>query len=279
MITSIAVDRRGALEEQYFKDDAATLRNTRSVTKTVTSMLVGIAIARGDLRDVDMRVGEVLEVPRDKEELTIRSLLTMTSLLECNDWDDGSPGNEERMYPLDDWIGFALSLPVRALRSFSYCTAGVTLLSAVLEAATGEPVPGYARRLLFEPLGIRGARWPFSPLGVAQTGGGIELRTLDLLALGALYRDGGRGIVSAEWIAESTRPHARVDATHEYGYLWWLHELDGVASYAMAGAGGSRVAVFPALDAVVVVTAENFGRRDAHDITDGVLRDVLARLR
>ena len=279
MITSVATDRAGAIEEHYFKGDAATLRNTRSVTKTITGTLVGIAIDRGELPGVGARVAGFLDVPPDKEALTIEQLLTMTSLLECNDWNPVSPGNEENMYPLEDWIGFALGLPVRAERSFSYCTAGVTLLSAVLEAATGEPVPEYARRVLFEPLGIPEARWPFSPLGLAQTGGGLELRTVDLLALGVLYRDGGRGIVSEAWIDQSIRPHTRIDETHEYGYLWWLQSHAGIDSYAMSGAGGSRVAVFGELDAVVVVTAENFGRADAHDITDALLRDVIGRLR
>lgn len=279
MTTSVAIDHRGSIDEQYFTGAASTLRNTRSVTKTITGMLVGIAIERGELGGVAARVGEFLDVPRDKTTLTIEQLLTMTSLLDCDDSDEASPGNEERMYPLDDWIGFTLGLPVRESRSFSYCTAGVTLLSAVLEAATGEAVPDYARRVLFEPLGIAEARWPFSALGVAQTGGGLELRTLDLLALGALYRDGGRGIVSRDWVEQSVLPHVRVDGTHSYGYLWWLRSHDGVASYAMSGAGGNRVAVFPELGAVVVVTAERFGQRDAHDRTDALLSELIGGLR
>jgi CubicO group peptidase (beta-lactamase class C family) len=278
-VTSVAVDRGGELEERYDSGDSETLRNTRSVTKTVAGMLVGIAIERGELPGVDVPLGDVLDVPDDKASITVEHLLTMTSILRCDDGDPSSPGNEERMYPLDDWIGFALALPTRAGRTFSYCTAGVTLLSAVLQAATGTPVAAYADDVLFTPLGIRGARWPLSALGLAQTGGGLELRTRDLLALGALYRDGGRGIVPPDWIARSTRAHTPVDAERAYGYLWWLRSYDGIASYEMAGAGGNRVAVLPELGTVIVVTAENFGRRDQHELTDAVIEDLIRRVR
>ena len=274
-ITSVAVDRGGAIEEEYRQGDADTLRNTRSVTKTVAGMLVGIAIARGELPGVGVRIGDVLTVPADKASITLESLLTMSSILDCDDADPASPGNEERLYPGADWIEFVLGLPTREARTFSYCTAGVTLLAALLEAATGMPVPAYAEKMLFRPLAIPAARWPRSALGLAQTGGGLELRTRDLLALGALYRDGGRGIVPRAWIEQSTRPHARVDDEHGYGYLWWLRSYDGVASYAMSGAGGSRVAVFPELETVVVVTAENFGRSDQHALTDALVRELI----
>jgi CubicO group peptidase (beta-lactamase class C family) len=142
------------------------------------------------------------------------------------------------------------------------------------------PVPTYAREHLFGPLGIEGERWQYSPLGLAQTGGGLELRTADLVRLGRLYLDGGRGIVPAEWIERSTTPKARIDDVHEFGYLWWLREYDGVASYGVGGTGGNRLVVFPSLDAVVVVTAANFGRRDAHELTDRLLVErVLTTLR
>src|SRR5690349_7851023 len=103
-ITSVLVARDGNLiKELYRVGDAETLRNTRSATKTVLSLLVGIAIER--------RVIGLDDVIRERAR--VRELLTMTSLLDCNDWDDQSPGNEERMYPTEDWVAFALSLPLR----------------------------------------------------------------------------------------------------------------------------------------------------------------------
>lgn len=285
-ITSIAVND----DVQYLEGDAETLRNTRSVTKVVVGMLIGIAIARGELPGVETRVLDVLDDvdvrnpdPR-KREITIEDFLTMSSLLECDDWNPFSAGNEERMYLVEDWLDFALGLPIRGFpswtdrpegsphgRSFSYCTAGVFTLGAVLERATGVPVPEYAREHLFGPLGVEGERWAYSPLGLAQTGGGLELRTADLVRLGRLYLDGGRDVVPRDWVERSTAPKARVDDVHEYGYLWWLREYAGVGSYGVSGTGGNRLVVLPSLDAVVVVTSANFGRRDAHELTDRLL--------
>lgn len=279
-VTSIAIDVNGTREERYFTGDESTLRNTRSVTKTITGMLVGIAIDRGELSGVGVRVLDVLgAAPRNhdlrKDSITIEDFLTMRSALECDDGDELSAGNEERMYVAEDWVDFALGLPVRADRSFSYCTAGVTALAAVLERATAARVADYAARVLFEPLGIAEARWAYSPTGLAQTGGGLELRTRDLLRLGVLYRDGGGEIVSREWVERSTRPHCRVDERREFGYLWWIRKHDDVGSFAMAGRGGNRVVVFPELDAVVVVTSENFERPDAHALTDALLDELV----
>jgi CubicO group peptidase (beta-lactamase class C family) len=280
-VTSVAIDVNGTHEEHYFAGDASTLRNTRSVTKTITGMLVGIAVDRGELSGVDARVLDVLGRPAPdnaglrKDAITIEDFLAMRSALECDDGDELSAGNEEKMYATRDWVDFALGLPLRETGGFSYCTAGVTALAAVLEAATGASVADYAARALFEPLGIAEVRWAYSPAGLAQTGGGLELRTVDLLRLGALYRDGGRTIVSRAWVERSTRPHCRVDERHEFGYLWWLRDYDGVGSFAMAGRGGNRVVVFPELDAVVVVTSENFERRDAHALTDALLDELV----
>ena len=274
-ITSIAVND----DAQYFEGGVETLRNTRSVTKVVAGMLIGIAIARGELPGVETRILDVLDDvevrnpdPR-KHEITIEDFLTMSSLLECDDWNPFSAGNEERMYLVEDWLDFALGLPIRGFPSwvepgsFSYCTAGVFTLGAVLERVTGVPVPEYAREHLFGPLGIEGERWAYSPRGLAQTGGGLELRTRDLLALGRLYLDGGRGIVPAEWIERSTTPKAHIGDGMDYGYLWWLTG----SSWEMRGTGGNRVAVYPSRDTVVVVTSANFGRRDAHELTDRML--------
>jgi len=282
-VTAIVVDVGGAVDARYFSGDESTLRNTRSATKTITGTLIGIAIERGELAGVETRILDVLDdlVVRNsdprKHEITVEDFLTMSSLLECDDWNEFSAGNEERMYLVDDWVEFTLGLPIRGFpswtdrpedapcgRSFSYCTAGVSTLGAVLERATGVPVPAYAQEHLFDPLGIENATWAFSPRGIAQTGGGLELRAGDLAKLGGLYRDGGR---------------ARIDDRYDYGYLWWLRTYDGIASYGMGGTGGNRVVVLPGLDAVVVIAAENFSRRDAQQLTDTLLeRHVLPTL-
>lgn len=303
-ITSVVVAHRGeVIYERYLDGDASTLRNTRSATKTVASMLVGIAIEQGSLPGAGAKMLDYLDqqpkqnLDARKAEITVEDLMTMSSLLECDDSNQFSRGNEERMYIVEDWLQFFLDLPIKGFppwadkpadapygRAFSYCTAGTFALGQAIAGAVGQPVDDFARQVLFDPLGIESAEWQYSPRGLAQTGGGLGLTSRGLLVLAQLYLDGGvtpagERIVSQEWVERSTTPKANARPGTDYGYLWWLRDMpvgDDVApSYAMAGAGGNRVLVVPDLEMVAVVTSENFGRRDAHPITDGLLDEQI----
>lgn len=304
-IGSVLVARHGKLVyEGYFDGDATTLRDTRSATKSITDVLVGIAIQEKKLSGVDARVLALLPErarkmqnpdPR-KDKITVEDLLTMSSPLECDDWNDASRGNEERMYVIEDWAQFIMDLPVRGHmhvgeqpdppkygRYFSYCTGGVFVLSEVLQKATGERTDRYAQERLFGPLGISDAQWVYSPLNIPQTGGGLRLSSRDLLKVAELYRNGGTWqgarIVDEAWVRASTQPHAQVDDATDYGYLWWLKSFkSGDKSYPgflMNGNGGNKVAVFPGLDLAVVITSTNFNTRGMHEQTDKLLTDYI----
>lgn len=304
-IGSVLIARRGKLiYETYFDGDAATLRDTRSVTKSITGMLVGIAIGEKKLKGVDQGILAMLPErarkmqnpdPR-KDKMTVEDFLTMSSVLECDDWNDASRGNEEKMYLIEDWAQFILDLPVRGrmrvgenasepkyARNFSYCTGGVFVLSELLQNATGQRTDRYAQEKLFAPLGIADAQWVYSPTNTPQTGGGLRLTGRDLLKLGELYRNGGtwqgRRIVDADWVKRSTQPHAQIDDATEYGYLWWLRAFKSggknYPAYFMSGNGGNKVVVFPALDASVVITSTNYNTKGMHEQAEKLLTDYI----
>jgi CubicO group peptidase (beta-lactamase class C family) len=305
-ITSVLVARRGQIiHEQYFDAGGSdALRNTRSVTKTVTAMLVGAAISRGRLPGVKEPVmrwfkemAPVANPDPRKEAITIEDFLTMSSLLECDDQNQFSRGNEERMYLIEDWVRFTLDLPIKGFpawtakpadspygRAFSYCTAGVATIGALLERATGQSLDKFAHETLFGPLGIKGERWQHAPTGFAQGGGGLELRSRDLLALGELMRNQGRRdskqVLPAEWVAAMMKPHAHVDDSRgDYGYLTWLPTLNAAGktypAAGMYGNGGNKVLVIPTLEMTIVVTATNYRMRNAHGLSDRLVTEYI----
>jgi CubicO group peptidase (beta-lactamase class C family) len=286
-ITSLLVARGGQVGVEHYADgEPAALRNTRSCTKTVLGMLVGIAIERGIIAGVETTVGSLLpgRVPQlypdpRKTEITVHDLLTMSSCLECDDWNEFSAGNEERMYLREDWAQFALDLPIRGDRGFSYCTAGVVLLGVAVEVALGESLASFAARELVPTANITDFDWPRTPLGQSHSAGGLAVTSRGLLGLGQLYLNAGDGVVSRAWVEESVTPHARIDEFTQYGYLWWLRDFAGHPCFYMTGTGGNRVHVFPDLDLVAVITTTNFRRRDAHELSDRLLvEQVLACL-
>jgi CubicO group peptidase (beta-lactamase class C family) len=305
--TSLIVADHGKLVyEGYFNEGKRDLLNdSRSLTKTVTAMLVGAAIDRELIPSVKSpafawfkdRLPVEHPDPR-KNAIMLEDLLTMSSLLECNDENQFSSGNEERMYVTEDWIGFALDLPIKGFapwdtkpadsphgRSFSYCTAGAFLLGAIVETAAGRHLDAFASDVLEKPLGIDQSRWNFAPDGTAIGGGGTRYRSRDLAKLGELLRNKGewkgKQILPRAWVQAmlSVSAQAREDA--DYGYLIWQFRfpLKGKQQpvWAMSGNGGNYVFIAPQLDLVAVVTSNAYNQRFAHPQSQEIFRDVVLK--
>jgi CubicO group peptidase (beta-lactamase class C family) len=306
-ITSVLVARHGKIVyEHYFDSDGVEgLRNTRSATKTVTGALVGLAIDRHLLPGVNTHVldyfsdEQPLQNPDPrKSAITIEDFLTMSSLLECDDGNSFSRGSEERMYLVEGWAKFTLDLPIRGFpewqpkpaaspygRSWQYCTAGPTTLGVLLERAVKQPLSDFAQKNLFAPLDISELHWQHQPTGTVMTGGGLQLRSRDVLKFAQLYRNGGtcngQRILSPEWVKQSVQPRAKARENVDYGYLWWLETFQTAAgarpSWGMYGTGGNKVVVFPAEQLAIVITTTNFRVPGASTLTDKLLLDYMLK--
>jgi hypothetical protein len=296
----ILKDRKLVLEEYFpgrtydwlgpLGDSVTFDRNTRhqqcSATKSITSLLVGIALDRGLIDSVHQSVLDFFPQYESyenwsefKSRITLQHLLTMTGGFP---WDDESGMAFTVIYPTNDWVKATLDLPViyEPGSRWAYHTPSPHVLGAVVAEASGMSLPAFAQQYLYEPLGISDVEWYMTPGGRAFGGGCQKLRPIDMAKIGLMIQDGGRWegmqVVSASWIAESTA------ATNpQYGYLWWRWRYDrrGVIHNATvaAGAGGQRILVIPELGLVVVTTggyyfdAESEGFQHVHDIVQNYI--------
>jgi CubicO group peptidase (beta-lactamase class C family) len=276
-VDSMLVVRHGTLvHETYFNDyDREKVHDLRSATKSLTSILIGIAIDQGLLAGVEERVlprlgGEAAFDNFDlrKRDITVENLLTMTPGLDCDDWNESSPGNESKMYRERDWVKFIFDLRMVANPGtrYAYCSGGVVALGAVLGQAAGQRADAFARQHLFGPLGITRAEWEYTPTGAVDTGGHIRMRPRDMAKIGQLFLQHGvwegRRIVSEAWVERSTSYRVLSASQYEYGYLWWrrvaYHRDLPVQIYFAVGNGGQEIVVAPALGLVAVFTGSNY---------------------
>jgi CubicO group peptidase (beta-lactamase class C family) len=290
-LSSIVVAHRGAvIYEHSFDGTEGAKHDLRSAGKTIASILVGIAMDRGLIKSLDDKVVSYFpQYGPDTRGITLRQILSMSSGLACNDNDEASPGNEEKMYPQRDWDKFFFDIPLLApiphVPLWQYCTAGASLAGGVVQKAAGMPLHEFADQVLFSPLGITDYKWQFTPTGRANTAGGIQLRARDMIKIGQLFLDGGRyqgkQIVSKSWVDESTANQIDTEDGRgdTYGYFWWRRTYKGAArplaaDYA-AGNGGQKIYVFPEAQLVVAMTGNAYGKRWAHEQNDRILEEFI----
>lgn len=268
---SLLVVRNGYLVyERYFHGSyAAQENNIKSMSKSVLSVLTGIAIEEGRIEGIDDRVQRFFPEyfqpsfdPR-KFEITVEDLLTMRGGLE---WSENTAVSW-RMWSSRDWIRHMIESPLVSNPGevFNYNTGLTHVLSGVLTRATGQSTLDYARTRLFEPLGMHCTRWSRDPMGYYFGGSEVWLTSRDLARFGLLALRRGswedRQIVSERWMHESTRVRVRTWGNPEpgdgYGYLWWTGLVHGYPMFYASGYGGQHIFVVPELDLVMVMTANS----------------------
>jgi len=266
-LTSLSVRRDGeVLHEAYFRGtDASSPHDVRSVTKTVTALLIGDAIDRGCVTSVDQPIGELLgdAAPADsaKAAIRVRDLLTMTSGL---DWvEEGSLGYNQWITS-DDQVDYVLARDLVATPGtvFNYNSGALHLLSAILTHACA-PTEDFAADHLFGPLGFTAAGWEVDAQQLTNGAAGLALTNPQLAAIGQLVLDrgafAGAQLVSADYVDQMTTPQIDtgnpLDGTPSYGFGIWLGDREDTGRFALAeGFGGQFIAVVPAARAVVVAT-------------------------
>ncbi|MEM8485034.1 MAG: serine hydrolase [Bacteroidota bacterium] len=286
--TSVLLLQDGKLiYEGYFGyGDELLLNDTRSATKSLTALMAGVAIEAGLLAEDQLvfpLLPDLAPVENDsplKQQVTVADLLSMSSALACNDNEGTSPGNEANMYPLRSWSRWAVDIPAREAYerdengrgAFAYCTAGSFLMGQVIERVSGQTLDAFFKAHLFDPLGIETWQWSRSPTGEYMTGGGLRLRARDLAKIGLMVLNdgvwGNTQVIPASWVQKATSPIVVANPFQKYGYQFWRRawQTDCGPQEApyMSGNGGNNVLMLPELDAVVVLTRQNYGRNGMH---------------
>jgi len=207
--------------ERYFNGHEPDVPiNVRSVTKSVTGFLTGIAIGEGKLSGLDQTMGQTIpdRIPEGADpnvaNVTVGQLLTMSSGI---DWPVG--GDWPTLTTSPDWVVEVLRRPVTGIpgQTYVYTTGGSHVLGVMVAAAVGEPLEEYADRVLFRPLGIERGTWDRSPQGEVNGGSGLHLTARDQARFGLLSLREGRWrdqqVVSAEFVRDATRWHIQGDGT------------------------------------------------------------------
>ena len=266
-VDSLLVVRNGVLvlDAYFYPYLGDRPHDVASVTKSITSTLIGIAIDRG-LVELDENVLLFFDdlgpqaMPNDaKADMQLRHLLTMTSGLACG----RSPGERElyEMIASDHYVRYALALPMvdEPGDSFAYCSPGSHLLSAMVAGASNMTTAEFAKSYLFDRIGVQEFVWPTDPQGIHRGWGDLQLHPRDMARIGLLFLNSGAWneaqVVSKGWVEQATRPSIVVESNGTgYGYQWWVLSGPFEGLYEARGRGGQAIIVWPDKEVVVVFT-------------------------
>ena len=294
----VVIKNNQLLIEEYFNGEKRnSLHDVRSVGKSFASSIMGIAIADGYIKSEDLLLKDFYHLKSfknyspKKDSVSLKSLLTMSSGFIGDDWDSSNPGNEENMYPTDDWVKFGLDLPMQKDKKmgedYTYFTAGAVILGDIIHQSVPDGLVSYADEKLFAPLNITNYQWKYTPQDVGSTAGGIQLRAIDFAKYGQLYKNNGKWkdqqIIDEDWVEKSlakqvSQSYAGI-ADGYYGYLFWnkVYTVNG-KDYEVSfctGNGGNKIFIFKDIPFVIVVTASAYGMPNAHRTVDEMMVDYI----
>lgn len=295
-LKGVVIRRDGRIvSERYYNGETSdTLHDIRSAGKSVTSLLLGIAIDRGRIGSVDDPVQRYWPEAKGSAigDVRLRDVLTMRSGLAAFDEDPASPGNEDKLDAAGDPLKFVLSTPRADPPGTRYRYNSVTANTAgvVVARATGGTLSDFARDVLFAPLGITRWQWARDAAGYIKGQGNLSLTTRDLATIGEMVLGGGiyrgRRVVSAAWIQDALTPKVGIADSDPYAdgyaYFWYSKQLqvDGKpiqVSFA-SGNGGNKIYIVPDLHLVVAITSSAYGRGYGQRRSEAILKAVLSAL-
>lgn len=269
-LLSAMIVKNGYVVDTYYKDgyDAQSRFILNSASKSVTSALLGIAIAQGEIGSVDDLLSDYLPQVKNLpdarwQRITLRHLLTHTSGITSTDgalWDAWRSS--------ENWVDYILALPIVAEPGtvFDYSTGNTHLLSAVLQAATGRTLYDFGKEFLFDPMDLDSVSIEEDPQGIADGGNGIWMTTADMAKIGLLYLDHGRWrgtqLVPEAWVAQSTTTQFSPGGGRaDYGFQWWVRTFGDAAypAYFAQGHAGQYIIVVPQLALVIAFNSDYEG--------------------
>ena len=297
MINGIVVLKKEQLllEQYYNGEKRETLHDPRSVSKSITATLTGMAIKDGFIESENQMLKQFYKLQDyanysgKKDSVKIVDLLSMSAAFEGNDEVETSAGNEENMYPTTDYTKFTLDLPMVSDRengkSWAYFTAGTNLVMDILDKNIPGGIEAYANKSLFSALGIAKFEWARTPQGKPFGGGGLRLRALDFAKYGQLYLNGGiyngKRLLEESWVKKSLSPLQTLPTNTPgfYGLLFWNKAFvvagKSYEVYYSSGNGGNKIYMFKDLPIVIVITASAYGKAFAHIQSDEIVEKYL----
>jgi CubicO group peptidase (beta-lactamase class C family) len=270
-IHSLLIVKNGyvILDAYFYPFRKGQMHDGASMTKSITSSLIGIAIRNGKLIGLHQPVlsifpnRHIANLDARKTGMTIEHLLTMSSGLECHAEDSEVTLRQMRQSP--NWVQYMLDQPMASDpgSKFVYCSGGMHLLSGILSQTTGESALQFAQTNLFKPLGIAGSDWPSDSQGVSTGWGDLHLKPEDWAKIGYLWLNNGvwdgRQILPASWVKDATEVHSHPGGDDKgYGYGFWIYPKRSPMEYEALGRGGQRVTVTPDANRILVCTGGGF---------------------